>query len=80
MTVYCGHDYKKLNIFAWCEGTFCLVNARLKTKLFQKVENASLKSWLNITKEDTQHVVMFLGHSLQAKDLQSSTLTYDAFK
>lgn len=28
----------------------------------------------------TQHVVMFLGHSLQAKDLQSSTLKYDAFK
>lgn len=46
----------------------------------QKVETASLESWLNITKEDTQHVVMFLGHSLQAKDLQSSTRTYDAFK
>lgn len=46
----------------------------------QKVETASLDSWPNITKEDTQHVVMFLGHSLQAKDLQFSTLTFDAFQ
>lgn len=46
----------------------------------QKVETASLDSCLNITKEDTQHVVMFLGHSLQAEELQSSTLVYDAFQ
>lgn len=46
----------------------------------RKVETASLESWLYTIKEDTQHVVMFLGQSLQAKDLQSSTLTYDAFK
>lgn len=55
----------------------------MKTKVpkhMQKVETTSLDSWLNVTKDDTQHVVMFLGHSLQAKDLQSSTLTYDAFQ
>lgn len=57
---------------------FYLVYTRVKTELpehMQKEETALLDFWLNLTKEDTQHVVMFLGHTLQAKDLQSSALT-----
>lgn len=68
----------------WTTPRICFISCKgLKTKLhkrMRKVETASLESWLYTIKEDTQHVVMFLGQSLQAKDLQSSTLTYDAFK
>lgn len=68
----------------WTTPRICFISCKgLKTKLhkrMRKVETALLESWLYTIKEDTQHVVMFLGQSLQAKDLQSSTLTYDAFK